>query len=404
MKSLILFLTLILFGLNLGTPVLSQPTATKPEKVYRLVYVQKSNEWYQQQEKLWKKEIEKNRQHAEAWENYYNAVRYANYLEMDYPTKQARLKTIVQEMEQAIPGTFVYYMSHYRTFCNVKDISSLEKAYQLQPENPETYTDFISHYEFEGDAAQKAAFCKKLYQSRILAPGLMNYNYNVLMSVESNAILFTNGDNDTYPGWVLQAEKGIQKEVTILNLALSSEKDYLQRKLKQRNIQINLDALFQKVITQDKSGKVNFSTETLLQELCRSVVAKYPQIPVYIALTVMSNYYDALKADLYLTGLAFKYSPQRVDNIALIKQNVEQHFRLDYLKYDWYNEPYQAETIVAHLNLNYVSPLVMLAEYYKTGGQKEKCKALTDLALLVADKAGSKEKVQSSLKSKGLLP
>jgi len=370
-KSFVVTCLILLFSTLSAQP-------PKAEKVYRIIYIQKPTEWYVQQAALWKKELHKNPQNAEGWYNYYIATEYSNfgqtktYSDNELKTK---LNEIISGIRKNIPNTYEYYYLAHRNDYH-QDISLLEKAIELRPNGADALYDLIVKYEVQGAESKAQKMYERLYTTGDIAAGLLDYNYNVLMSTEENAVLFTNGDNDTHPIWILQKVHGIRTDVTVLNVHLIyGYRDYLKRLLTSKNLNIN----FPKADNREEFAVM----------LCQKLHEKYPETPIYFALTMSRGYIKPLEDYLYIVGLAHRFTTGKLDNLALLKHNLEKTFRLDNLNYNWYSESHiMTSSITRQLNNNYVTPFVMLAEHYQTSQEHQKRDLWKNFALKLVQQSG----------------
>jgi len=360
--------------------------AQKAEQIKSFADVKKSQEYYTEQAKLWKAEIDKNQKNANAWQNYYKAVRY-NYKVYEVGSQQI-LDSILYDMQKVLPNSFEYnYLMYYNSTDWGENVKYIEKAYEINPNYIELYPSLITSYEVTGQVEKRNAILKKWYKANNLEAWKYYFNYNALAFLDSNAIIFSSGDNTIYPKLLLQQGKNIRKDVKIITIPfiIYNNSDYYKNLLKELKIKD----------FNEKDVKIDKNSDT----------PKYIQIAIARIKHIINNtnrsvYFDhsyypeitpAFSDNQYLEGIVYKYSKEPYNNTAIIKRNFENNYLLDYLKTDI--EPIKSNRPEAY-GYGYIMPLDILYNYYKDVNNTVKQEETKQLIYKIGEKCGLLDKIK----------
>lgn len=379
----------VIFGLILLVSI--QSIAQKPERVYSIVMERREESWYQEQEKLWKQEIDKNKKNANAWHNYYQAAR-AQYLFANSTSLlislDEKLEKIVNDCYKIIPESFEANLMMYQQFGGLgkpeEYVKYLQKAYEINPLDSRSYVMLLTYYYIKRDTIKYKEFCEKYYKANEIAGFIYNFGYNVLAEVDENAIILTAGDNDTYPELILQEVLGIRKDVDVLNTSLLTLDDYRDKMF----AEIGLPKFTPRL--SDAKSMEEF--DSLKTEMFKHILDNKNGIPVYACITAIGQLEENFGDDFYLTGLNYKYSKESFDNVSIIQRNIENRFRLDYL-HDVYTFHIQNGKI-NEINSLYLPAFVKLYVHYKESENWNGVKKLEPLMLKIAKGCNQEAEIQ----------
>lgn len=229
-----------------------------------------------------------------------------------------------------------------------------------------------------------------------------DYSYNILQSCEQGGIIFTNGDNDTFPLWYLQEVEEVRKDVRVVNLSLLNTPWYIKQ-LRDYEPQVPIGRLsdqdierLQPIPWQKKKVKISPPGDSELPplewELKPTIMGQALRVqdimilqileanrwrrPVYFAVTVSPSNKLGLDSYLQMEGLVFRVHPQKVERIDVAKI---EHNLLNVYRYRNLNNPniYFNDDIIKLIG-NYRSGFFQLAVEAFYNDEKDKMVAILD--------------------------
>jgi len=355
-----------------------QSFAQKPEPVYSIVRQVHDFDWYEQQAKAWKQEIDRGTKENMAWVYWFEANRMAcdfcdskkwESKKGDYFVTKTQL---VEMAEKAIPNSFelnILKMKYDRTRTSDE---FLFKAHDIKPFDNLLLPNLLNYYQIKNDKPNVELTCKKWFNSNEMPQELLITAYNNLISLDSNAILLTYGDNDTYPYWVLQNAQKLRPDVLVLIIPMATHLDeYRVNVFEEQNIK--------PLIFKNDSDRTE-------QALFRHLIKNVTDRPIYVSAFSSEEVYKAYEAKMYFVGLSLKFSPKPFNNMAVLRNNIENKYMLDFLKRTFYNN--YAQSVVNLMSAGYLASFQKLYGYYKQTGKNDQAKKIKELAETVAENTG----------------
>lgn len=361
-----------------------------PEHQISFAMESKPHSYYVEQAELWAKELAKDSLSENAWYNYFRSCRNSQGTadwRSDFVNESDYLMEggdVVELMHKYIPNTFMdYYLSYLTNGVGIGSSEELMKAYEMNPNFPGIHSSVISFAESSMNYELRKSVNKTWFDTNFISYQLLDYSYNVLNSLEENAIIFIQNDNDTYPLWMLQDAKDIRTDVLPISLDFLLLEEYRDNIFKKLNIkpldlgEIDIDEYHQN-----------------WEKVVEHIVNNYKgERNIYMGMTLFQHLYEKYSNNLYVSGLSLRYSKKKIDLTDYNKNLIENVFLTDYIKFPFMNERNQMN--VNYQNFNYINCYKEVYDYYKKNNELEKANELKKTSLLLAERVGNPNLIES---------
>ena len=313
---------------------------------------------------------------------------------------------VVGRMEKAIPRTYTFYYSAYQGSYKPEvpegtDVTTLfmhneayaDSAIARLPDDSwaDDYELWIQHLIPKCDTVSLKNLLTRYYQSGQYPEEALQYHFNELQGMEEGGVYIAPNPGEIIGKLILQHVLGVHKDKILYDEDAAMHQEYVK------------DVFGHIGIPFDESVWNNQLHATMWQDKTLRAIMQYifdhSKRPVYLSAhdiwlyTLGQGLSDELKACLYNEGLTMHYSAKPYDNRAVKRRNLEQRYRLEYLRMPFHPEVRNTQRFsgsTVGYAMNYMRLLRDLLPYYKQHNP-ERYQWLSDIFRDIIDQLEKKD-------------
>ncbi len=258
---------------------------------------------------------------------------------------------VVGRMEKAIPGTYTFYYSAYMGSYKPEvpegtDVTTLfmhteayaDSAIAKLPDDSwaDDYELWIQHLIPKRDTVRLTRLLTRYYESGQYPEEALQYHFNELQGMDEGAVYIAPNPGEIIGKLILQHVLGVHRDKILYDEDAAMDRDYV------KDVFGHIGIPFDESVWNDQLHATMWQDKTL--RAIMQYIFDHSKRPVYLSAhdmwlyTLGQGLSDELKACLYNEGLTMHYSAKPYDNRSVKRRNIEQRYRLEYLRMPFHPE------------------------------------------------------------------